>query len=450
MPKSTTPTKISKKVVDAIHPDPNKDVFTWDGGDGAIKGFGIRTKPSGTSSYMIQYRNKHGRQRKLVLGRVGVLTPDEARRAAGEKLNEVAGGGDPSADRHLEREALTVNELADLYLRDGPAEKPNKKASSWGADRSNIERHIKPLLGRKIAKTLTQADIAKFQADVAAGKTKADIKTKKQGRAIIKGGRGTAARSLAVLAAMLQLATGRKLLPENPAKNVPLLKGKKKERFLSAGEVTRWADTIAVMEQDRPPLSQNAANGLRLLLLTGCRKTEIMSLQWPYVDFERRHLRLPDSKTGAKVVPLGDAALEILRGLPRLSTTWVFPASRRSKKGHYDGLQDAWERVRDRADLPGLRLHDLRHSFASIGITDPDTGLFTLSKVLGHKDIRSTMRYLHLAADPLIAAADRTSAWITAAMRGTDNIVAPDFSAKRSQSDDADAPSSRGGAGRRR
>jgi integrase len=222
----------------------------------------------------------------------------------------------------------------------------------------------------------------------------------------------------------------RKLIPEKPAKGVPLLKGKKKERFLSAAEILRWAETISTMERDGK-LSQNAAMGLRLLLLTGCRKTEIMSLEWPYVDFERRHLRLPDSKTGAKVVPLGAAALEILRDLPRLSSVWVFPASRRSKKGHYDGLQDAWERVRDQANLPGLRLHDLRHSFASIGITDPDTGLFTLSKVLGHREIRSTMRYLHLAEDPLIAAADRTSAWITAAMQGdAGNVVAPDFSAK--------------------
>jgi hypothetical protein len=227
-PKRNDMPKLTKCAVDAISPDSTgRDVFTWDSGDGAIKGFGIRTKPSGASSYLVQYRTKEGRTRRLVLGRVGVLTPDEARDLAGDKLKQVARGGDPSAERHVAREALTVNELADLYLRDGPAEKPDKKASSWGADRSNIERHIKPSLGRKIAKAMTQADVAKFQADVAAGKTKADIKTKKQGRAIVEGGRGAAARSLAVLGAMLQFAVGRRLIPENPAKGVPLFKGKK-------------------------------------------------------------------------------------------------------------------------------------------------------------------------------------------------------------------------------
>src|SRR5262249_54431020 len=144
-----------------------------------------------------------------------------------------------------------VNEVAEIYLREGPALKPNKKVSSWATDRSNIERHIKPLLGRRIARSLSQADIAKFQADVAGGKSKADIKTKKRGRAIIKGGRGTAARSLAVLGAMLQFAAGRGLIPANPTKGVPLLKGAQKERFLSEADVARLADSLAAMERER-------------------------------------------------------------------------------------------------------------------------------------------------------------------------------------------------------
>src|SRR5262249_6093918 len=148
--------KLTKRSVDAIRPNSSgRDVFTWDSGDGAVKGFGIRTKRSGASSFLVQYRTREGRTRRLVLGRVGVLTQDEARDLARDKLKEVARGGDPSADRHIARTALTVNDLAGLYLRDGPAEKPNKKTSSWDADRSNIERHIKPLLGRKIVKALT-------------------------------------------------------------------------------------------------------------------------------------------------------------------------------------------------------------------------------------------------------------------------------------------------------
>jgi integrase len=439
--------KLTKRVVDAIRPDPSgRDVFTWDTGDGAIKGFGIRTKPSGAASYLVQYRTKEARTRRLVLGRIGVLTPDEARALAGDKLKEVTRGGDPSAERHIAREALTVSELAGLYLRDGPADKPNKKASSWGADRSNIERHIKPLLGRHFAKTLTQVDVAKFQADVAAGKSKADIKTKKHGRAIVEGGRGTAARSLAVLGAMLQFAVARKLIPENPAKGVPLYKGEKKERFLSEAEVARWADTIAQMQRDGR-LHPSAAAGLRLLVLTGCRKSEIMTLQWGYVDFERSCLRLPDSKTREKIVHLPSAAVELLNALPRVST-WVLPGDRERRvgdNGHYTGMQKAWERVREQAGVPGLRLHDLRHSFASFAVAEGQS-LFMVAKLLGHKQTRTTERYAHLAADPILAAADQTANRIAAAMRiGGGNVVVPDFSAKQPQHEDAAATKSGGG-----
>ena len=149
--------KLTKRFVDAIRPDPaGRDLFVWDVGDGAIKGFGVRMKASGAASYLVQYRTKEGRTRRLVLGRVGILTPDQARAQAADKLRQVALVGDPSADRHVAREALTVSELGELYLREGPAEKPNKKPSTWATDRSNITRHIQPLLGRKIAKSLTQ------------------------------------------------------------------------------------------------------------------------------------------------------------------------------------------------------------------------------------------------------------------------------------------------------
>ena len=382
--------------------------------------------PSGAKSYLLQYRTggRGSQARRRVIGRHGVLTPEEARtRWRAASSTEVAHGGDPAALRDQGREALTVVELADLYLREGPAAKPNKKASSWAADGSNIERHVKPLLGRKIAKALTQADIAKFQADVAVGKSRADIKTKKRGRAIVEGGRGTAARSLAVLGAMLQFAVDRKLIPANPAKGVQLLKGEKKERFLSETEVARLADTLAAMErEDR--LSPGAAAAVRLLLLTGCRKSEILSLRWDWVDVERGCLRLPDSKTGAKVVPLrggGDGAANA--SLPR-RTEYVLPAGK--GQAHYTGLQKDWERVRERAGLAGVRVHDLRHILrVSFAMADGHT-LFMVGKVLGHKQARTTEGYAHFAADPLRAVADRTAARIAAAMNsGKSGAVEP-------------------------
>jgi integrase len=211
---------------------------------------------------------------------------------------------------------------------------------------------------------------------------------------------------------MLQFAVGRKLIPANPAKGVPLLKGEKKERFLSETEVTRLANAVSGMEAQRK-LSATAASAIRLLMLTGCRKSEILSLRWEWVDLERGCLRLPDSKTGAKVVPLAASAMELLSELPR-NSEYVLPAAKGA--GHYTGLQKDWERVRDRAELRGLRLHDLRHSFASFAVADGNT-LFMVGKVLGHKQARTTEVYAHLADDPLRAVADHTAARIAAAMR---------------------------------
>jgi integrase len=405
--------KLSKRTVDAIRPDPaGRDVFVWDSGDGALKGFGVRMKPSGTASWLVQYRTFEGRTRRLVLGKLSVLTPDEARRLAGDKLREVARGGDPSAERHrTRREALTIAGLADTYLAEGPAEKPNKKVSSWATDRSNIERHIKPLLGRNPVVALTAGDVAKFQTDIAAGKSKADIKTKKRGRAIVEGGPGTAARSLAVLGAMLQFAVGRQLIPANPTKGVKLLKGRKRERFLSEAELARLSGVLATMEVEHR-LSPTAAVAIRLLLLSGCRKSEILSMRWEWVDLERGLLRLPESKTGAKVVPLAAAAVKLLSELPR-SGAFALPAAKGA--GHYIGLQKDWERVRARAGLAGVRVHDLRHSFASFAVADGNS-LYLIGKVLGHKQARTTEIYAHLADDPIRAVANRTAARIAAVM----------------------------------
>src|SRR6516165_2116624 len=158
--------KITKRTVDALRPDRSgrRDIFHWDAGDGALKGFGVRMKPSGAASYFIQYRNREGRTRRLVLGRVGELTPDEARYLATERLREARKGADPSADRHATRKAVTVAELCDLYLADA---KGRIKPSTLAMDRSRINCHVKPLLGRRAVAGLTRRDIERFQADVA-------------------------------------------------------------------------------------------------------------------------------------------------------------------------------------------------------------------------------------------------------------------------------------------
>lgn len=425
--------KITKRMVDAVAPDPGgAEQFVW---DAEVKGFGLRVKPSGTKSYVLKYRIG-SRTRRLTIGKHGSpWTPGEARRRALDLLRNVKDGRDPATEKVAVQKDVTIAALAAFYLDQGPSEKPNKKPSSWVTDRSNIERHIKPLLGQRMVNSVTLTDVAKFQTDVAAGKSKADIRTKSRGRALVRGGKGTAARSLAVLGAMLQFATRHGLILSNPAKGVPLLKGERKERFLSEAELAKLADTLSVMEAEAA-MSPTAAAAIRLLLLTGCRKSEILTLRWEQVDSERRCLRLPDSKTGAKVVPLARAALSFLNELFRLSESiFVLPAS---KGGHYTGLQKDWERIRARAGLGGVRLHDLRHSFASFAVADGHS-LFMIGKVLGHRQARTTEGYAHLAADPVLAVADRTAARILAAMTKTERSVIETDASKTSNFDEFNA-----------
>lgn len=401
--------KITKRVVDATLPGPD-EVFVW---DSDVKGFGLRVKPSGVKSYVVKYRTGT-RTRRFTIGKHGSpWTTEEARLKAIELLRGRAAGTDPMEARVAARQAPTVSELLARYLAEGPVDKPRKKASSWRMDAIQVRRHIEPLLGNRIAERLTTADVARFQSDVSAGKTATVESTRSRGKAVVKGGAAAARRSLAVLSAALAWAVRRGLLKVNPATGAQPLPAGKRERFLSDREVGALADALATLEEERA-INQPMAAAIRLLMLTGCRKSEILGLRWEWVDLDRRCLRLPDSKTGAKVVPLATPALDILSALPR-SSPYVLPAAKGG--GHVVGLQRAWERVRDCAELPGLRLHDLRHSFASFAVADGES-LFLVGKVLGHRQARTTEGYAHLSDDPLRAVAERTAARIARAMKG--------------------------------
>src|SRR6516225_8060893 len=188
--------KITKRVIDALRPNPSgKDVFVWDVGDGALKGFGVRMKGSGAACYLIQYRNAEGRTRRMKIADIGSLTPDEARRLAGDRLREVAAGGDPSADRQALRAAITVSELCDLYRQHASG---RIKASTFEADRSRIETHVKPLIGQLTVRGLTTADVERMKLDIIRGKTAKHRKAKGRG-GVASGGSGVAARTLGML-----------------------------------------------------------------------------------------------------------------------------------------------------------------------------------------------------------------------------------------------------------
>jgi integrase len=411
--------KITKRFVDSIEPNGQDQVF-W---DSEVKRFGVRVLPTGIKTFVLQYRNAQGRTRKLALGRMGELTADEARTKALKLRAAIKDGADPSAERQARRNDPLIGDLVETYLSEGPAAKPAKKPSSWATDASNLRRHVVPLLGRRHLATITQADVQRFQRDVTKGKTKADIKSeRKRGRAIIEGGPGTAARATAVLSAMLQWAVAQGYRSDNPAKGVRLNRLQKRERFLSGDELTRLGDALRRAEQQG--INRQGLAMIRLLLLTGARRNEVESLQWDYLDLKRGVARLPDSKTGAKSIPLGAPALEVLSAIDRQDgIDWVFPGER--GEGHFTGLPKIWCQVAKLAKLPGVRLHDLRHGFASAAVAN-GASLYLVGKVLGHAHAETTSRYAHLQLDPVRVVADQTARHLAEALKAkpkTANVV---------------------------
>lgn len=414
--------RLNQRTVAALEAG-EKDLFVW---DGETKGFGLKVTPAGAKVFVVQGRVS-GRPRRYTIGRLGSpWTIDSARKEAREILGLMHKGIDPVEEKRKARQDLSVAELSDTYFAEGCE---TKKASTLAIERGLAERHVKPLLGRRMVKSLTRADLDRFLADVGAGKTAADIRTKPRGRAIVSGGKGTANRTVDLLAAMLSFAVARGLRPDNPARGVRKYKLQPRQRFLSPKELADLG--TALTQAEAAGENAFAIAAIRLLMLTGCRKNEILTLRWDWVDVERSLLSLPDSKTGAKAVLLGAPALELLAGLPRVDgNPHVFPSP--TGDGHFVGLQKVWAKVRARAGLKDVRLHDLRHSFASVGASAGDS-LYIVGKLLGHTQSRTTQRYAHLADDPMKAAADRISSQIAAAMRGSSADVSDISRRKRSK-----------------
>lgn len=403
--------------------------------DTDLKGFGLKVSKHGVKTYFVWYRAGEGRaapRREYTIARHGEMTPDEARSEAARVLGRVRLGQDPQANRHRARAEITISALCDLYLEQGIA---TKKASTLVSDKARIRAHIKPLLGKRLVSAVTAADVAKFMRDVAAGKSAASVKptrkalratglkgkalaeadTRKRKDPAARGGKGTATRTLGLLGAIFVFAIREGLRTDNPARGVERFKDNQSQRFLSASELAALTTAIAAAEAEG--VNPHGLNVVRLLTLTGARKSEIEGLRWSEVDLERACLRLADSKTGARVVPLGAAAVVALEAIPRIEgSTYVFPAGGDPNR-HYVGTPKVWEKVRAAAGLSDVRLHDLRHTFASFGAAG-GLSLPLIAALLGHRDVKTTQQYAHLADSPVKAAADRTAAAIEGAMGG--------------------------------
>ena len=402
-----TTIKISKRTVDAAALK-DRPYRIWDSN---LKGFNVRIHPSGTKTYYAQYRVGGGRkaqQRSYKIGRHGVITADQARAEALQILSLAARGEDPAGERAEQRVALTIDELCDLYLAEGMG---TKKASTIQTDTYRIDRHIRPLLGKKTVAGVTRSDVERFLRDVANGKTAAKPeKARKRTDPMARGGKGTATRTVRLLGGILTFAVTRGLRADNPVRGVKLYKDNQAQRFLSPEELSR----LGAVLREQPADSRGAAI-IRLLVFTGCRKGEIEKLRWSEIDWDTECLRLPDTKTGHKIVPVNALILDLLKALPRHEASpFVFPASNNPQK-HYTGTATFWPRIAEKAGLTDVRLHDLRHTYASNGLRE-GLSLVEIGRLLGHKDVKTTAQYAHLAEDQLRRGVDKSTSSLARAL----------------------------------
>ena len=381
--------KLTKRTVDAAEIR-SPEYFVW---DDELPGFGLRVFPSGRKGYIVQYRAGR-RSRRISLGPSTVLACEQARNQAMTIIAAARNGEDPAAKRDTDRAAITVTELADRFDKEHIALRV--KASTGKEYRRNLKRFILPALGRLRVNEVTRADVAKFHHDLRHIPYQAN-------------------RCLEIISKMFSLAEMWGLRPDgsNPRKHIKKYAEEKRERFLSPAEINRVGEVLREMESEGVELASGIA-AARLLILTGCRLSEIMTLQWEHINFSGKALRLPDSKTGAKIVHLGQPAIQVLEKIERIETNpWVIVGT--NPDARLTDLQPFWQRVRARAGLKDVRIHDLRHTFASIAVASGQ-GLPMIGKLLGHTQVQTTARYAHLAADPVKVAADNVAAEIPACL----------------------------------
>src|SRR5437762_4302201 len=388
--------KITKRSVDALRPAADaSEAVIW---DTEVKGFGVRSQRGGSKSYIVHYRTGTGRGaplRKLTIGKHGApWTPETARKEARRLLGLVEGGADPAATKIARKEAPTVADLVERFLVEHAEAK--RKASTARVYRGLLDRVVLPALGKRRAVDVTRADIAKFPHENRAAPYQANLMR-------------------AMLSRMFNLAElwGLRTDGSNPCRHVEKFREIKRERMLSPIELARLGDTLAAFEG-----SPYAVAAVKLLVFTGARKGEVLGLRWDWIDFERGEARLPDSKTGAKTLHLPPPALAVLADLPRLDGNPHVIVGHKLGAALTD-LQTPWQAIRKAAGLDDVRLHDLRHAFASVAVSS-GMGLPIIGKILGHTQAATTARYAHLASDPVKAAAAAVASKIAAALnRGT-------------------------------
>jgi integrase len=390
-------TKITKRAVDALPPG----AFLWD------RGYGVKATDSGTRVYVVSYRIGR-RKRRYTIGRHGApWTPATARKEAHRLLTLVGAGIDPMEAKAAGRTAPTVRELAERFLTEHV--EPKRKASTAKLYRGIVDKVVVPAFGTRAVADVTRADLATLHHQLRRTPVHAN-------------------RVLLVLSKMFNLAERWGLRPDgtNPVRHVERYPEQARQRYLSTDEFKRLGEALAAAERGPIPvrsepepvrLSPTALAAIRLLIYTGARRGEILSLKWEHVDLERGCLTLPTSKTGFKVIHLNAPAVAVLDALPHVEKNpYVLPGLREGQ--HLVNVTDTWYVARALAGLKDLRLHDLRHSLASVG-AGAGLSLPLIGGLLGHTQPATTARYAHLSAGSLKAAAELVGERITAALTGS-------------------------------
>jgi len=400
--------RITKRVVDRLEPNS----IVW---DSEVRGFAARRQRRDVV-YILKFR-VHGRRRFYTIGLHGApWTPDTARAEAQHLLGQIAKGTDPAAVRSSLHAAPTFDAFADVYLQDHSD--THKKPATAKAERGMLVRYVRPAIGARKIADIDRGEIARLHASLKSTPVMAN-------------------RVLALVSHIMSVAIDKGERPEgsNPARKIKKFAESRRERFLTADEIHRlgaaiekaattgieWVPHPSAQIKHAPApvnrrvaIGEHAAAALRLLLFTGARLREILNLKWEHVDLERGVLLLPDSKTGKKTIVLNAPALEILSTLSRVSAFVV--AGKDSTKPRAD-LNRPWALVRNEAGLTGVRIHDLRHTFASYG-AGASLGLPIVGRLLGHSQPATTARYAHLETDPVRRAANTIGSAISAALRG--------------------------------
>ena len=364
-----------------------KDTVFW---DKELTGFGVRVYPTGSKVYVAQARGPEGPKR-VAVGRHGVINADEARKRAAHVIARIKAGEEAVPKPMKPVGGPTVNEVCARYMEEYVSVRC--KPGTAALYRSVIDRHVLPALGKLPLAALSRAQVAEFHESLY--ETPAVANT-----------------ALRVLSSMYELARKWELAPDglsNPCKALVKYPERRRERFLTDSEFTRLGEALEEAEA-RGGASASAVAAIRLLALTGCRRSEVLKLRREDVALEAAELRLPDSKTGARAVPLPPQAVELLAGLLGAHDgPWVIPG--RKPGTRLRNIDEAWRMIRKRAGLENVRLHDLRHSWASRALALGEA-LPVIGKLLGHSKMETTARYAHLARDSAQEAAGRVAASI--------------------------------------